>query len=155
MLWAVLSCIALLIILGLGFYAGKLLFLLNQQKKRQEAARQSRIVNITDSVIVIAKAMDQQQCDLSEGVIRIVNLLNALPISSPPDFKAQYPHIHALFTEVSGFAILEERQQLPKSERRKQDIAREQIESEYESKVLEELPALQSYCGSLLAAQNG
>ena len=91
MLWAVLSGIALLIILGLGFYAGKLLFLLNQQKKRQEAARQSRIVNITDSVIVIAKAMDQQQCDLSEGVIRIVNLLNALPISSPPDFKAQYP----------------------------------------------------------------
>ena len=153
MLWAVLSGIALLIILGLGFYAGKLLFLLNQQKKRQEAARQSRIVNITDSVIVIAKAMDQQQCDLSEGVIRIVNLLNALPISSPPDFKAQY--IHALFTEVSGFAILEERQQLPKSERRKQDIAREQIESEYESKVLEDLPALQSYCGSLLAAQNG
>ena len=31
----------------------------------------------------------------------------------------------------------------------------EQIESEYESKVLEELPALQSYCGNLLAAQHG
>ncbi len=67
--------------------------------------------------------------DLSEGVIRIVNLLNALPISTPPDFKAQYPNTHALFTEVSGFAILEARQQLPKNERRKQDIAREQIET--------------------------
>ena len=153
MLWAVLSGIALIIIVGLGFYAGKLLFMLRQQKARQEAARQSRIANITDSIIVIAKAMEQQQCDLSEGVIRIVNLLNALPINSPPDFKAQYPQVHALFTEVSGFAILEARQQLPKNERRKQDIAREQIESEYESKVLDELPPLKAYCETLISAQ--
>ena len=153
MLWAVLSAIALLIIVGLGFYAGKLLFMLKQQKARQETARQSRVANITDSIIVIAKAMEQQQCDLSEGVIRIVNLLNALPIKSPPDFKAQYPQVHALFTEISGFAILEARQQLPKSERRKQDIAREQIESEYESKVLDELPPLKAYCEALLGAQ--
>ena len=83
MLWAVLSGIALLIILALGFYAGKLLFMLKQQKERQEAARQSRVATITDSIIVIAKAMEQQQCDLSEGVIRIVNLLNAIPISTP------------------------------------------------------------------------
>lgn len=152
MLWAVLSGIALLIIVGLGFYAGKLLFMLKQQKERQEAARQSRIATITDSIIVIAKAMEQQ-CDLSEGVIRIVNLLNALPLNTPPDFKAQYPHVHALFTEVSGFAILEARQQLPKSERRKQDIAREQIESEYESKVLDELPPLKIYCETLLATK--
>ncbi|GFD69931.1 coproporphyrinogen III oxidase [Alteromonas sp. KUL156] len=153
MLWAVLSGIALLVIVGLGFYAGKLLFLLKQQKVRQEAARQSRIENITDSIIVIAKAMDQQQCDLSEGVIRIVNLLNALPIRTPPDFKAQYPQIYSLFTEVSGFAILEERQKLPKSERKKQDVAREQIESEYESKVLAELPPLLSYCQTLISAK--
>ena len=54
MLWAVLSGIALLIILALGFYAGKLLFMLKQQKERQEAARQSRVATITDSIIVIA-----------------------------------------------------------------------------------------------------
>jgi hypothetical protein len=62
MLWAVLSGIALLIILALGFYAGKLLFMLKQQKERQEAARQSRVATITESIIVIAKAMEQQQC---------------------------------------------------------------------------------------------
>ena len=149
MLWAVLSGIAVLIILGLGFYAGKLLFLLKQQKAKQEATRKSRVHNITESVVLIAKAMEQQQCELSEGVIRIVNLLNALPLVTPPDFKAQYPQIHALFTEVSGFAILEARQKLSKSERRKQDMAREQIESEYESKVLAELPQLQAYCETL------
>ncbi|MEC8374340.1 MAG: DUF2489 domain-containing protein [Pseudomonadota bacterium] len=150
MLWAVLTGVALLIILGLGFYAGKMLFLLKQQKARQEATRQSRVENITESLVLIAKAMEQQQCDLSEGVIRIVNLLNALPIVEQPDYKTKYPHIYALFTEVSGFAILEERQKLSKAERRKQDIAREQIESEYESKVLSELPALQTYCETLV-----
>ena len=94
--------------------------------------------------------MAQQQCELSEGVIRIVNLLNALPLVEPPNYKAQYPHIHSLFIEVSGFAILEARQKLTKVERRKQDLAREQIESEYESKVLAELPALQAYCETLV-----
>jgi hypothetical protein len=127
-----------------------MLFLLKQQKARQEATRQSRVENITESLVLIAKAMEQQQCDLSEGVIRIVNLLNALPIVEQPDYKTKYPHIYALFTEVSGFAILEERQKLSKAERRKQDIAREQIESEYESKVLSELPALQTYCETLV-----
>lgn len=150
MLWAVLTGVALLIILGLGFYAGKMLFLLKQQKARQEATRQSRVENITESLVLIAKAMEQQQCDISEGVIRIVNLLNALPIVEQPDYKTKYPHIYALFTEVSGFAILEERQKLSKAERRKQDIAREQIESEYESKVVSELPALQTYCETLV-----
>lgn len=150
MLWAVLSSIALLIIIGLGFYAGKLLFLLKQQKAQQEATRTGRVKTISESIALIAKAMEQQQCDLSEGVIRIVNLLNALPLVEPPNYKAQYPHIHSLFIEVSGFAILEARQKLTKVERRKQDLAREQIESEYESKVLAELPALQAYCETLV-----
>ena len=150
MLWIVIIGVALLIILALGFYAGRLLFLLKQQNQRQHAARNKRIENICESIHTIAKAMEQQQCDLSEGVIRIVNLLNALPLSSPPNFQSTYPHIHALFVEVSGFAVLEARQQLTKLERRKQDQAREQIESEFESRVLSELPQLKQYCLSLI-----
>ena len=94
--------------------------------------------------------MEQQQCDLSEGAIRICNLLNALPLSTPPDYRARFPHIHALFVAVSGFAILEARQKLSKAERRKQDRAREQIESEHESKVLKELPLIKSFCSELI-----
>lgn len=149
MLWVVLTGVALVVILGLGVYAGKLLFLLKQQGIRQDKAKNSRISSITESVILIAKAMEQQQCDLSEGVVRIVNLLNALPLNEPPDFKATYPHTYALFVEISGFAVLEARQKLSKQERRKQDQAREQIESEYESKVLDELPKLKQYCESI------
>ncbi len=65
MLWVVLTGVALVVILGLGVYAGKLLFLLKQQGIRQDKAKNSRISSITESVILIAKAMEQQQCDLS------------------------------------------------------------------------------------------
>ncbi|MDO6566740.1 DUF2489 domain-containing protein [Alteromonas sp. 1_MG-2023] len=149
MLWTVLVIVALLIIVALSYYAGRLLFQLKQQNQRQKKIRDERIESISESIITIAKAMEQQQCDLSEGVIRIVNLLGALPILSPPDHKASYPHTYALFLEVSGFAVLEDRQKLSKQERRKQDIAREQIESDYESKVLSEIPAIKSYCQSI------
>ena len=149
MLWTIAIIIALIIILALGVYAGRLLFMLKQQNTRQAAARAERTAKIKESVILIAKAMEQQQCELSEGAIRICNLLNALPLTSPPDFREKFPHIHALFIAVSGFAVLEARKKLSKQEKRKQDAAREQIESEHETKVLDELPAIKSYCETL------
>jgi len=48
--------------------------------------------------------------------------------------------------------VLEARQQLSKQERYKQDHAREQIQSEYESKVLSELPSLKAYCVTIAIA---
>ena len=151
-MWLTIAIIVgILIILGLGFYAGKLMFLLKQQNARQKAARDARIANITESVIVISKAMQQQQCDLSEGAIRICNLLNALPLQSPPDYRSDFPHIHKLFIEISGFAVLEERKKLSPAEKRKQDSAREQIESDYESLVLSELNDIRQWCETLAA----
>jgi len=152
-MWLTVAIVAgLLIILGLGFYAGKLLFLLKQQNARQKAARDGRIDTITESIVVISKAMQQQQCDLSEGAIRICKLLNALPLEAPPEYKTKFPHIYALYVEISGFAILEERRKLPLKERRKQDVAREQIESEYETKVLAELDDISRWCQQLNTA---
>ncbi len=142
--------IAIVIILALGVYAGRLLFMLKRQKQRHTAARDKRTHSITESIIVIAKAMEQQQCDLSEGTIRIVNLLNALPLESPPNFAKKFPHIHTLFAQVNGFAILEERNKLPKSEKRRQDQAREEIEAEHETKVIAELPEIKTYCHSIV-----
>ncbi|MCW8093447.1 DUF2489 domain-containing protein [Alteromonas sp. ASW11-130] len=149
MMWIGLAAIGLIIILALGFYAGRLLFQLKEQNKRQQLARERRTATIIESIQVIVKAMQQQQCELSEGAIRICNLLEALPLSSPPDYSTQYPKLYEFFHKVSGFAILEARAKLPKSERMRQDVAREQIESEYENAVLKELPALQSYCATL------
>jgi hypothetical protein len=135
-----------LIIAGLAFYAGRLLFLLAQQNERQRKNRQTRIDNITESIETIAKAMEQQQCDLSEGAIRICNLLEALPIDPKPDFRTKFPSIFELFVAISGFATLDARKALDKKTRRAQDREREDIESRHESSVLSELPSITDFC---------
>lgn len=136
--------VGLVVILVLGFYAGKLLFQLKAQKERQNKARQTRIDNITESIRTISLAMEQQQCNLSEGVIRICNLLDAMPITPQPDYVAEYPSIHQLYEKIQRFDTHEARNSLPKTERRKQDTEREQLESEYETLVLTEVGLLKS-----------
>lgn len=135
---------ALLIIVGLGFYAGKLLFQLKQQKQRQAKARQDRVDNITLSIRTIALAMEQQQCDLSEGVIRLCNLLDAIPLLPQPDYPGLYPAIHGLYDSIKHYPTHEARNQLTKQERRKQDRERENIAAQYETDILKELQTLKS-----------
>ncbi|MDM7859353.1 DUF2489 domain-containing protein [Alteromonas sp. ASW11-36] len=134
--------LGLTIIAGLGFYAGKLLFQLKQQNERQQQARQTRIDNITQSIQTIAMAMEQQQCDFSEGAIRICNLLAAIPVIPQPDYPAMYPRIHQLYKEISHFPTHDARNALSKAERRKQDRERGQIEANHESAILKELQEL-------------
>ncbi|MFC3094197.1 DUF2489 domain-containing protein [Alteromonas sediminis] len=138
-----------LIIAALAFYAGRLLFLLKKQNERQAVARQKRVATITESVTTIAMAMSQQQCDLSEGAIRICRLLDALPLDPKPDYDQRFPHIYGLFIKVSGFDTHEARMALDKRERRRQDRAREEIEAEYESRVLGELEKITTFCKGL------
>ena len=135
---------AILIIAVLGFYAGKLLFQLKQQQARQAAARQERVDNITLSIRTIALAMEQQQCDLSEGVIRLCNLLDAIPLLPQPDYPGQYPAIHGLYDAIKHYPTHEARNQLTKQERRKQDKERENIAAQYESEILKELQPLKT-----------
>ena len=149
MVWTFLIIAGIAIIIGLGVYAGRLLFLLKQQNLRQKLMRESRINTITESILTITKAMEQQQCELSEGAIRVVNLLDALPIQSPPDYRQKFPHIHTLFVEISGFAVLDARKKLSSKEKWQQDKEREQIESVHESNVLTELPEIRQFCQQL------
>lgn len=148
MLYALLF-IGALVIAALAFYAGRLLFLLKKQNDRQAQARQKRVVTITESIRTIAMAMSQQQCDLSEGAIRICRLLDALPLDPKPSYDSDFPHIYGLFVKVSGFDTHEARQALDKKERRRQDRAREEIEAEYESRVLGELEKITTFCNTL------
>ena len=134
----------LLVILVLGFYAGKLLFQLKAQNQQQHLARQARIDDITQSIRTIALAMEQQQCNLSEGVIRICNLLDAIPVDPRPNYLKEYPMLHQLYEKIRQFDTHDARNALPKTERRNQDNAREQLESEYEFKVLQEVGMLKS-----------
>ncbi len=142
--WVLIS-IAALIIIGLGIYAGRLLFLLQAQNDRQTAVRNKRIQNISESIQTIAFAMEQQQCDPSEGAIRICNLLLAIPIVPQPDYKLDYPAIFELYDRIKHFPTLEARNSLSKKERRKQDREREQIESELSSDVQKEVSRLRTF----------
>ena len=145
MLWIILISVGLLIIAVLGVYAGKLVFQLTQQNARQKAAREKRLVVMFESIHFIARAMQQQQCNVSEGTIRICRLLRALP-EEAKDYSKDYPALYAMFAEVNGFAILEDRKALSKSQRLAEDKAREAIEEQHESLILKELPALITYC---------
>lgn len=141
----ILAAVGAVIIVALSLYAGRLLFLLQMQKKRHQAARQKRVNNISESIQTIAFAMHQQQCDLSEGAIRICRLLEAIPIDPLPDYKAQYPSLHALFDKVKHYPTHADRKALTKSELRGQDKEREQFESELATAILNETARLKEF----------
>jgi len=137
--------ISALVVIGLSIYAGKLLFMLKMQNERQQAVRDERIASIQTSIQTIAFAMQQQQCDLSEGVIRICNLLDALPLNPLPDYAQMFPSTYALYEKVKAYPTHAARDNLLKSVRRAQDKQREQFESELESAILIETEALRNF----------
>jgi len=141
----ILGSFGAIIIVALGIYAGKLLFTLKQQKLRQQRARDKRIGLIVQSIQTIAFAMQQQQCNYSEGAIRICNLLKALPIANIPDYSLIYPKLHNLFDKIKDYPTHEDRNTLSKQELRKQDRQREQFESEAESGIQEEIIRLRVF----------
>ena len=137
--------IALLIVGALAFYAGKLLFQLKQQTQKQQRVRQKRIADITESIQTIAAAVEQQQCNLSEGAIRLIRLLEALPVKDVPDCKALYPSLYELFTHVKELPTHQDRKQLTREVREQQDTQREEHEARLESKILEEVKQLKGF----------
>jgi hypothetical protein len=144
-MYIVLIVLGVAIILGLSFYAGKLLSQVNEQKQKKDKLRQDRVTNIMQSVHVIALAIEQQQCDLSEGVIRLTNLLDALPLSPQPKFAELYPAIYGLYYKISHFATHEARASLTKKERRQQDKDRMAIEADFETSIIDEVIKLRAY----------
>lgn len=133
------------IVTALGIYAGRMLFMVKQQNQLQQTVRDKRVASMQQSIQTIAFAMQQQQCDLSEGVIRLCRLLEALPVAPLPDFPARYPAVHALFDKVKNYPTHEARNALSKAERRAQDKEREQFESELESAILKETEDLRKF----------
>ena len=134
-----------MILASFAFYAGKLLFQLKQQTQKQQRIRASRIANIVESIETIAHAVQQQQCNLSEGAIRLVNLLESLPVEKPPKCVDDYPALYELFSFVRDLPTHQERSKLPRDLRNKQDSAREEQEAKLETKILAEVARLRSF----------
>lgn len=148
--WPYLIVAAILVIAALAFYAGKLLKQLKMQTAAQEKAKQehenslkAHDKKILDSVIIIVRAMKEEQCDISEGCWRLSVLLSSMKTTN--ELKAEFPAIFELYEAIKHMPILEERKKLEKRDRMKLDLERAKIEARLTEDVFKDLEALNQY----------
>ncbi|MFZ7223041.1 DUF2489 domain-containing protein [Avibacterium avium] len=132
-----LLALGLLIIVGMAAYAVKLLRALKSQNQALENARLARVKRLKESIEIIARAMQNGDCNLSEGVIRLKMLLDPLGIKI-----TSYPAMGELYEVVKEMPTHQARKELKKNERMRLDLTRESAEAELESKILLELDQL-------------
>ncbi len=128
---------AVIIIAGMVGYAAYLLLALQKQKKALLQARRNRIHRIKESLEIIAKAMLNGDCNLSEGVLRLKMLLEPVGMS-----LKHYSSMWRLYEAVEDMPTHEARRELKKNERMRLDLQRESTEAELESKIKSELNRL-------------
>ena len=148
--WIAALVLAAIIIAGLAFYAGLLLKKLAEQKKAQqqaELAREQALAQhdkkILASVQVIVRAMQEEQCDFSEGCWRLSVLLDSLKLSS--ELAHQFPAIFQLYNEIKHLSILDERKKLEKKQRMQQDYQRITLEAKFHDNIVADLNLLKQY----------
>lgn len=148
--WLYAIIAAVIIIAALSFYAGSLLRQVAKQKQTQqqaEIAHQKALAShdhkVLASVLLITRAMKEEQCDFSEGCWRLSVLLDSLKKSS--ELESQFPAIFKLYNEIKHLTILDERKQLSKKQRMKEDFQRLDIEAKLHAEIVRDLDLLQQY----------
>ncbi|BDM62747.1 hypothetical protein NFHSH190041_01990 [Shewanella sp. NFH-SH190041] len=142
--------LAVIIILILSVYASMLLWRLKQQRNQQQQAQQAqhqaaeqKRERLLDDIRYIAKAMLEQRCELSEGVVRIVHLADMLSLSE--QISADYPNLFAHFDVIRHHPIRDARQALPKQQRMQLDLTRMKSEAALEQGILAEMQLMQEF----------
>lgn len=133
----VLLLVAVCIIVGMIGYATYLLLALQKQKKALQQARRNRINRIKESIEIIAKAMLNDDCNLSEGVLRLKMLLEPVGMS-----LKHYSAMWRLYETVEDMPTHEARRELKKNERMRLDLQRESAEAALEKNIKLELHQL-------------
>lgn len=134
--------IGILVIGALAFYAGRLLAQLRRQQRKHDEVVAQRNENLYESIYTIALAMQQGQCPLSEGSIRLSVLLDHLSLSPPKKFDTTYPAIHTMHERIKHMPTHEARKQYPRKEIRQMDTEREGYEAEMENEIQRDVAAL-------------
>ena len=133
----VLLLVAVCIIVGMIGYATYLLLALQKQKKALQQARRNRINRIKESIEIIAKAMLNGDCNLSEGVLRLKMLLEPVGMSIK-----NHVTMLQLYEVVETMPTHEARKALKKNERMRLDLQRESAEEALEKNIKLELRQL-------------
>ncbi len=148
--WLYALVFAVIIIATLAFYAGSLLRQVAKQKQHQqqaELAQQSALAShdhkVLASVLLITRAMKEEQCDFSEGCWRLSVLLDSLKTTRELD--QQFPAIFKLYNKIKHHTILDKRKELPKQQRMKEDFQRMTIEQQLHEEIVADLDLLQQY----------
>lgn len=137
-MWISLSIIGAIIIITMVAYAVYLLLALQKQKKALTNARSARTERLKESVTIIAKAMQNGDCNHSEGVIRLKMLLEPLGRKKLNAYTAMFQ----LYEVVMDMPTHQARRELKKNERMRLDLTRESAEAELEQKIKLELRQL-------------
>ncbi|KPH57709.1 hypothetical protein AMS58_10090 [Pseudoalteromonas porphyrae] len=128
-------CVGAVIIAGLAFYAGQLLYKVSAQKKliaKEQAKQQAKLAKsrlernakLADSIHLIARAMHQEQCEFSEGCLRIWVLMSQYSFEHDDDLTMRYPGIFAMYEVVKEMPTHDARKKYSKKEIFKLDSAR-------------------------------
>lgn len=148
--WVYLALLGIVIIGVLAAIATKLLRQLKQQTLEQEqkqAAQQQALQQhdkkIIASVIIIVRAMKEEQCDIAEGCWRLSVLLDSLKLSE--DLNVQFPAVFKLYEAIKHMPILSARKKLDKQSRMKLDLERMKIEAELAEDIRRDISLLHQY----------
>lgn len=142
--------IAGVIIVSLSVYAIVLLLKVKQQKialqkseENKQNANKAHDNKVLNSVSIITRAMQAEQCDFSEGCWRLCVLLDSLKTTQ--GLQAEFPAIFELYNNIKHMPILAERKKLNKKERMKLDYQRMKLESSLYSDISRDLDLLLQY----------
>lgn len=135
------------IIVGLAFYAGQLLYKLSAQKKlivkkqaeQQQKLKQSRLkrnAKLADSIHLIARAMHEQQCEFSEGCLRIWVLMSQYGFEDEQDLTTKYSGIYKMYQVVKEMPTHDTRKKYTKKEIFKLDTARWRAEETHKDEII-------------------
>ncbi|MBE2897326.1 DUF2489 domain-containing protein [Pasteurellaceae bacterium TAE3-ERU1] len=130
----ILLFVGIVIVVGLAGWAGSLMLAVNKQKQRINAVKLRQFDYAKESIEIIANAMLRDECNLSEGVIRINGLLANIGGMALRD----YPAMFALYDTVKAMPILDERRALKRNERMRYDLTREAKEAELQAAILDD-----------------
>ncbi|MBU1312031.1 MAG: DUF2489 domain-containing protein [Gammaproteobacteria bacterium] len=138
-----------MVIVALAFYAGMLLRRLQlqklQQKQQQLALQQQQTEKrryLTESITLICRAMLEQQCELSEGALRVWVLLDHLVPERQPDPVQTYPGLHQMYQVVKDMPTHEARKRQSKQQTYNQDKLRLAAEQQLKDFILADAKAL-------------
>jgi len=141
---------AVAIIAALSVYAAKLLFQLRKQTQTQQATKEATELahnqhdtKVLNSVVIIVRAMKEDQCDYSEGCWRLSVLLDSLKTVN--GLEQQFPAIFELYNAIKHMPIMEKRKKLAKQERMKLDLERTKVEAKLTPTIVQELASLHQY----------